>query len=205
MFTGIVESLGQVVSWQESELSVKIQIEKPTSFENLKIGDSIAVNGVCLTLENVGEGPMAFTLGYETLRVLKLDTSHTCLSQKVNLERSLTWGGRVDGHFLTGHVDDTLRVAGVIKQGESLILEIELPEKWWPYVWPKGSLGLNGVSLTINQVTSHSFFVCLIPETLKRTNLSHCQVGDVVNFEADNMARGLVHNLNFLKGALVRG
>jgi len=201
MFTGIIESTACIVSAITNQNLVRILVERPSSFTDIKLGDSIAVNGVCLTIEAITSTTIQFAMGFETLKVLNLSLSPAGFEwsdQLLNLERSLPFGGRVDGHFVTGHVDTRIELKHLEVIGESWVLRFELPTELRPYIWRKGSCALNGVSLTINDVDVDWFSVCLIPETLKRTNFSKIKVGDRVNFEIDMMARAIVHNLKLM-------
>jgi riboflavin synthase len=171
---------------------VRIAVERPLEFSDLKSGDSICTNGVCLTLESFDGEQMRFALGAETLQL----TNWSALNLKesrFNLERSLRYGDRIHGHAVSGHVDATGEVALLRDLGGSLELEVKVPERLLPFVWKKGSWAVNGVSLTVNSVNSNVVGMCLIPETLKRTNLSALKVGDKVNLEIDMIARGLVN------------
>lgn len=191
MFSGIVETHSSIKDVQARPGLMTIQIEKPKEFNDLKTGDSIAVDGVCLTLEAFDADSMTFSLGPESLRITGW-TPEGVLNRVVNLERSLRLMDRIHGHLVTGHVDMSSRVVVAEKQGDSLKLAIEIPDGFRPYFWAKGSVAVNGVSLTINQVTADFFTVGLIPETLKRTNLAQLRAGDRVNLEIDNMARAFV-------------
>ncbi|MBX3021659.1 MAG: riboflavin synthase [Bdellovibrionales bacterium] len=191
MFSGIVETTAVIQSSQERAGVLQITLERPNNFTDIATGDSIAVDGVCLTVETFSPTALTFALGPETLRVTGLTPSGV-KGRVVNLERSLRLGDRLHGHLVTGHVDVTAQVVGSERQGETLTLTIALPAALKTLIWPKGSIAINGVSLTINAVTADIFQVGLIPETLKRTNLGALNVGAMVNLEADNMARGLV-------------
>lgn len=174
-------------------------IQRPSDFDDLKRGDSIAVDGVCLTLETFDPNQLTFTLGPETLKVTEW-TRPRVLDRVVNLERSLRLNDRIHGHLVTGHVDSLGKVVARETFGDTLRLTIEIPENLRRFVWTKGSVAINGVSLTVNRTEGRSFQVGLIPETLKRTNLDGLEIGAGVNLEIDNMARGLIHFEN-LKGA----
>ncbi len=197
LFTGIIESQSQVIQVLEGQESLQIVVEKPNFFDDLKIGDSIACNGVCLTLEEYDSHKMVFTIGYETLQIT--DWNKTELQKRpLNLERSLRFGDRIHGHLVSGHVDT--RVALVEKQmmGDCLLLNFEVPQKHQAEIWKKSSVTLDGVSLTINEINEKSFQVCLVPETLRKTNLQKLLPGDTVNFESDYYMKG------FLKSQEVR-
>ena len=200
MFSGIIEAIGTVRSVRQDQGVIRIEIEKPLHFNDLSIGDSLAVDGICLTVEAHSGGLIQCAIGPETLKVT--GWSLASLEKRCfNLERSLQLGERVHGHIVTGHVDVTGTVSAARREGgpwgEALYLTIEFPKEFAKYIWRKGSITINGVSLTVNQTSNTNdvgtFDVCLIPETLKRTNLSHLEVGAKVNLEMDSYARGLVH------------
>jgi len=192
MFSGIVETTAQVGQAQAHGELVRIVVERPKSFDDLGIGDSICVDGVCLTIEEFDAKQMRFALGPETLKVTGW-TQASVLNRAVNLERSLRLQDRIHGHLVTGHVDTTGVISELERLSDSLSLKVEYAAAFAPYIWAKGSATINGVSLTINEATAKWFTVGLIPETLKRTNLGVLRVGDKVNLEIDNMARGLVN------------
>ncbi len=192
MFSGIVECTSHVTSCEERPGVLTISIARPKSFEDLAIGDSIAVDGVCLTLEKFTLPSLLFALGPETLRVTGWQPE-SVLGRVVNLERSLKLNDRIHGHLVTGHVDGRGEILARTERGETVQLKIGFPPTLRPFIWTKGSVAVNGVSLTLNDVGPNYFEVGLIPETLKRTNLANLKERDGVNLEIDNMARGLVH------------
>ena len=196
MFSGIIESTARVTSARERDEVLELTIERPAGFDDVTLGDSIAVDGVCLTVERFDHASLQFALGAETLRVTGWSIPRLTQNPR-NLERSLRMGDRIHGHLVTGHVDAQASVASADRQGENLKLVIQTPAALRPYVWSKGSVAINGVSLTVNRVTRETFAVGLIPETLKRTNLGDLKAGDLINLEVDNMARGLVHQAEF--------
>lgn len=194
MFSGIVETQTQVLDAQKEGGLVRILLARPPEFDDLRIGDSVCVNGVCLTVEKFDDSTMSFALGDETLKITGWNQDN--LSKAfVNVERSLRLGDRIHGHIVSGHVDAVGEVVSVSDAGGSRILEIRMPAELKPLVWKKGSWAVNGVSLTVNDVYGDVVSVCLIPETLARTNLGSLQPGMRVNLEADMMARGLIHAL----------
>jgi riboflavin synthase len=192
MFSGIVETTALVQSARRDGEVMRLWVRKPSDFSDLNRGDSIAVDGVCLTLEEQTSEAMLFALGPETLKVTGW-TLDGVKERVVNLERSLRLGDRIHGHLVTGHVDARTPVRAVESDTETTVLWIEIPKALSSLIWPKGSVTVNGVSLTVNQVQDGAFSVGLIPETLKRTNLNTVRSGSTVNLEADNLARGLVH------------
>ena len=194
MFSGIVEGLGRVAGVEPaSGGTLRITVEIPPHWDDLKSGDSIAHDGVCLTVETLKNSKVTFLLGLETLNITQW-SQESLLGSHLNLERSLKLGDRVHGHLVLGHVDGRGRVESIEdRDGAFRKLIIKVPEAYAPYLWKKGSITLNGVSLTINSVEGSLFEVGLIPETLARTNLKDLKIGDYVLFEVDYMARGLVH------------
>lgn len=198
MFSGIVESVQPIINVEAAVGVVRIQVQKPQEFDDLKIGDSVSTNGVCLTVEKFDQKQITFALAAETLQILELKAD-TLRGQKVNLERSLKFGDRIHGHLVTGHVDSL----GVVKhsrgEGESWFLDVEVQDSILPYLWKKGSITLHGVSLTVNDVQGNKVSVCLIPETLKRTNLGDLKIGDRINIEPDYMAKAVVRSMQMSK------
>lgn len=191
MFSGIVETQSSVLSaWRDRDL-VFIEVQKPTEFNDLKVGDSVATSGVCLTVESFTDESIRFALGAETLKITGW-SEKSLPGMLVNLERSLRLGDRIHGHMVSGHVDGVGKVTLVQDLGGSVQVDVQAPESILRYVWKKGSWAINGVSLTINEVQGQTVSQCLIPETLRRTNLGALKTGDQVNLEVDMMARGLV-------------
>ncbi len=196
MFSGIIEAKAKVIHAQKDQGIVRISVEKPLKFNDLKVGDSIACNGICLTLEHSAPEQMTFALGAETLQVTgwaepgKLDS---LLGACLNLERSLRFGDRVHGHLVTGHVDAVGKIVDLRDLVGSLVVEIRVPQTIRALIWKKGSLAVHGVSLTVNAVEQDVVKVCLIPETLRQTNLGGLKIGDPVNLEVDWLARGFLH------------
>lgn len=198
MFSGIIEDRQSIIHFEPGTSVSRIRIKKPSEFSDLRTGDSIAVNGVCLTLEEQTSSEMSFALAAETLQVLG-SALQLWLKRPVNLERSLRFGDRMHGHFVSGHVDCIGNVLEVESLGEDTRkIRVGFPEKLKNYIWPKGSIAVNGVSLTINEVGPAYFEVCLIPETLKRTNLEWSEVGESVCLEADPMAKAIARQVELM-------
>lgn len=194
MFSGIIEASEPIIKSVSQNQTYQIWVQRPSTFDDLKMGDSIAVNGVCLTIEDFNSETMKFTLGFETLKVLGNTFQNQWLSaNKVNLERTLRFGDRVHGHMVSGHVDDVVSIKRSEPLGDSWILAIQLPTEFRKYCWKKGSVALNGVSLTINSIDQGELEVCLVPETQKRTNLTSYKVGEKLTFESDSFAKAVVH------------
>ena len=192
MFSGIVEATGQILEAQKRPGVIQIKIKKPNDFNDIKEGDSIAVNGICLTVEAFDDESMQFALAAETLQVTGWKAENL-KGQEVNLERSLRFGDRLHGSIMTGHVDTVGHIAKVIEEGESWFMWVEIPEDYMKFMWKKSSVILNGVSLTINQVEANKLQVCLIPETLQRTNLKQLKNSDPINVEVDFLNRSVAH------------
>jgi len=199
MFSGIIEENIQILKvHKQSPASgvLVIEIARPKSFDDIKIGDSIAVDGVCLTLEVFDSSKMQFSLGPETLKITNWN-AESLNGRKVNLERSMKLGDRIHGHIVSGHVDTLGRVEMAQLHGEAFDLVLSLDSSYRIYFPKKSSWAVAGVSLTINEVELKNGRVwvssCLIPETLKRTNLASLKVGQQVNVEIDFMIRTMAH------------
>lgn len=193
MFTGIIEAMAQTLEVHQGEKAIKIRMQKPHSFDDLKEGDSVACNGVCLTVESFDEKTMDFTIGFETLQITGWSLE-PLQNMRWNLERSLKFGDRIHGHLVSGHVDGQVKLINRVEEGECLVLDFELPDVHKKTIWKKSSVTLNGVSLTVNEVTNKSFSVCLIPETLKKTNFSHLKQSEQANIETDYYMKGLLNS-----------
>lgn len=192
MFSGIVEAQSYIIKTEEDGIAdhkvIRIFISRPDHFNDLKIGDSVCVNGICLTLEKFDSEKMQFCLGQETLNILS-STFQNWMNRKINLERSLKFGDRVHGHLVTGHVDAVASVIASAQDGDCWQMQVQIPSDLRKYFWKKGSVCLNGVSLTVNEVVDNRISVCLIPETIKSTNLSSFSTGQFINVEADYLAK----------------
>lgn len=190
MFSGIVEATTNTTEASQSGSVLKIKVSTPPEFNDLAEGDSIAVNGVCLTVEEWNSETIQFALAAETLQITGW-TAESLKTSKLNLERSLRMGDRIHGHLVAGHVDAMGSVLVSEDSDGSWLLKVAYPDLLKPMIWKKGSVTVNGVSLTVNEIDDESFSVCLIPETLKRTNLGDLAPGSKVTLEADTMARAV--------------
>lgn len=199
MFSGIVEAKSQVLNARQRGAVVEIQVQRPIDFNDLKPGDSVAINGVCLTVESWSESQIQFALAAETLQVTGW-TVEILNEAALNLERSLCLGDRIHGHLVSGHVDAMGTVRALNDDDKTRQLSVEFPSSLKSMIWKKGSITINGVSLTINRVEERLLYVGLIPETLERTNLGELQVEDFVTLEVDTMARGMVHYFKTREG-----
>jgi riboflavin synthase len=186
MFTGIVQAVGQVVATQAREGGVRLTLETGTlDLGDVAPGDSIAVNGVCLTAVVIRGKHVDVDVSAETLRC----TRGFALAEAINLEKALRPIDRLGGHLVSGHVDGVGCVALFAAAGESWLLEIDAPPALARYIATKGSITVNGVSLTVNRVAGLRFAVNLIPHTLQVTTLHTLQAGTIVNLEIDLIAR----------------
>ena len=188
MFTGIVEETGRVM-WlrRSSQSGLQIQVSAPLISRGLHTGDSIALNGCCLTVAAHRGEFITFDLLQETVERTNLHRQRP--GTAVNLERALAANGRLDGHFVQGHVDCTSRVEDFAKKGDDYRLEVALPAEMSQLVVFKGSIAINGISLTVASLNVASFTVWIIPHTREHTNLHDVVVGDLVNLEFDILAK----------------
>jgi riboflavin synthase len=187
MFTGIVEELGEIVAIEHGEESAVVTVRGPLVTMDARHGASIAVNGVCLTVvdhdgETFSVDVMAETLNRSSLGSLQAGA-------RVNLERAMTASARLDGHIVQGHVDGTAQILARMPGDRWEVVQLTLPSELSRYVVEKGSITVDGVSLTVSAVTDDTFSVSLIPTTLELTTLGHKGVGDLVNLEVDVIAK----------------
>ena len=182
MFTGLVEEVGRVTSLEEGEM-LRLGISADRTTGNTRAGDSISVNGACLTVGESDEGTLTFFAMPETLRRTALGT--LAEGSPVNLERAMAATSRFGGHIVQGHVDGVGEVLGVRPEGEAEIWEFGAPEAVLHYCVEKGSICVDGISLTIVSLGERSFTVSILPQTRTNTNLAELRVGDRVNLEAD--------------------
>lgn len=185
MFTGIVQAIGQLVETSPLPEGRRFRIETP--FESLELGESICVSGVCLTVTEHSGGRFGTDLSAETLRRSRLGLLGA--SDPVNLERSLRAGDRLGGHFVFGHVDGVGRLDSLTPEGESTLFRFEAPPEVSRYLVEKGSVAVDGVSLTVFRCVDGAFSVAVIPHTARETTLGRLRPGDPVNLEADMLAK----------------
>ncbi|MBE3102277.1 MAG: riboflavin synthase [Firmicutes bacterium] len=187
MFTGIIEGLGKIKRLTMKGADAVLEIEALIDLNDVSIGDSIAVNGACLTVtarnQNIFNADVsAETLGKTTFKLLQAGA-------KVNLEKSLRVGGFIGGHFVLGHVDATGRILSQTQKSGSLILAVEIDDILSRYIVEKGSVAIDGVSLTVNKLEKGRFYVNIIPHTAENTTLVAKKVGDLVNIETDVLGK----------------
>jgi len=187
MFTGLVEEVGSVIAVGASKNGNQLKIAAERVTKRIRRGDSLSVNGCCLTLSSHRGEELVFDLLDETIARTNLKKLRQ--KQPVNLERAVAGMERFGGHFVQGHIDCVSPVIAYQKSGEDFRLEIELPEAFAHYVACKGSIAVNGISLTVAEVLSKSFVVWIIPYTKAHTNLDQVQVGDPMNLEFDILAK----------------
>lgn len=193
MFTGIIERMGIITDIREVSGGRLLRIDVGPIASDCKPGASVCVSGVCLTVTRIDSQQLEFDVIAETLRKSTLGQKKT--GHKVNLERSLRASDRLDGHFVQGHVDGLGIVQRVEQSPQEHIVWITPDASLKPYIVPKGSVTIDGVSLTIAEVTPQAFSVALIPTTLDLTTFGALKVGDSVNLESDIIARTVVHRL----------
>jgi len=187
MFTGLIEEVGSVTAVGVSNNGSQLKIAAPRVAKKIRRGDSLAVSGCCLTLNSRRGDELIFDLLEETIARTNLKTLQR--NQMVNLERAVTASERFGGHFIQGHIDCVSPVITCQKSGADFRLEIELPEAFAHYVACKGSIAVNGISLTVADVLPKSFVTWIIPYTKTHTNLDRVQAGDLMNLEFDILAK----------------
>lgn len=198
MFSGIVEELADVVSFERVGSGAKLTVKSGLNHSETKLGDSICINGVCLTVIDQSEGQLSFELAEETLRRSSL--GDLVAGGLVNLERSLQVGDRISGHFVFGHVDGEAELVARVKEGNSERYTWRVSPDLLPFIAEKGSISLSGVSLTVGEVTSEGFSVYIIPHTADVTLLGSMKPGGVVNVEVDMLARYVANLLSHNSG-----
>jgi riboflavin synthase len=187
MFTGLVEEAGKLEWLRRGAGEAQLAVVAPHVSEGARIGDSVAVNGCCLTVTLAQDGVLVFDLLEETLKKTNLEDLKP--GARVNLERPLAANGRLGGHFVQGHVDTTIALRHAEKHGADLRLDLEMPAEFARYIAYKGSVALNGTSLTVAEVGGDFFTVWIIPHTAAATNLGGLRPGDRVNLECDVLAK----------------
>ena len=195
MFTGLVAELGTVVALKPLKQSYNITVKAQKVLANLKIGDSVAVNGACLTVVNISGSEFTADVMPETVKLTNL--RHLKSGDRVNLERTLRLCDGLDGHIVSGHVEGVGVIAAKKAEGIAEIVTIKTPQELLKYIIKKGSIAIDGISLTVTEVTDTSFSVSLIPHTAKETTLGFKKPGDEVNLETDIIGKYVEHLLGF--------
>ena len=187
MFTGIVEGLGKVKRLTMKGADAVLEIEALIDLTDVALGDSIAVNGACLTVTARNQNNFNTDVSAETLDKTNLKRLHT--GDKVNLEKSLRVGGFLGGHFVLGHVDAASRILSQTQKSGSLILAVEIDDRLSRYIVEKGSVAIDGISLTVNKLEKGRFYVNIIPHTADKTTIVMKKEGDLVNIETDILGK----------------
>ena len=192
MFTGLVESLGKVVSLENLGEQARLRLSIPFAAE-LALGDSVAVNGCCLTVAGIVGEVVHFDVLAQTLRVTSL--GKLSVGSLVNLERALRVGDRLGGHFVQGHVDAVGEIVSLEEKGQDHVVEVSLPGEIHRLCVAKGSIAIDGISLTIADLKNDSAVFWITPHTFSHTNLREAEAGNTVNLEADMLAKHVAHLL----------
>jgi len=187
MFNGIIKHTGKISKIYKNNNNCIIEILSKIKFSNNEIGSSISCSGACLTLEKHKGNLSKFYISKETLNRTNFKSSNK--GDLINLEKSLKYGDRISGHFTQGHVDTTSTIKKIDFVGKSWFINFKLSNKYKKYLIPKGSITINGVSLTISKILKDGFQTVIIPQTLKLTNLMYLRKGDVVNIEFDVLGK----------------
>jgi len=196
MFSGIIEQLGEVVKIESVSGNKRLFIKPTSLWEDLQIGESIAVDGVCLTIVDFKEDLFAAEIMPATL--LQTTLGNLRVGEYVNLERALTPNSRLSGHFVSGHIDG-MGIISKKEKGRDVSLSVEVPAELTKYLLPKGSIAVDGISLTIAEIKDKEFIAHFIPHTLKSTNLQSKNVGDKVNIEIDLLTKAVYQYLENLE------
>ena len=200
MFTGIVEEKGKLVEKQIHGNSGSLRIAASIVLENTKIGDSIAVNGVCLTVTTMGDGFFTADVMAETIRRSSLGSLMP--GNHINLERAMAADGRFGGHIVSGHIDGTGEIVSMTREGNATLITIKADSKILNLIVEKGSITIDGISLTVASVTREDFVVSIIPHTGEATTLMERKVGDLVNLENDMIGKYVQKLLGISKGSI---
>lgn len=191
MFTGIVEETGVVVGVEPTEKAIELTIQPRLCAQDLKVGDSMAVNGCCLTVVKITSRAKQKRVRFDLLRETwtRTNLQYAQPGRAVNLERSLRADGRMGGHFVTGHIDGLGRITRWERSGQDWVLDVDVPSDVMRYLVFKGSIAVDGISLTVAEVRKKGLRIWIIPHTYEVTALRERQVGDYVNLEADILAK----------------
>ena len=206
VFTGIVEGTGLVTKVDSSKNLTKISIQMPLDFSNgIKIGASVCVDGVCLTVSSINGNELSFDVIIETLNVTTFNEIK--VNDVVNVERSMKLGDEIGGHMLSGHVSTTASISEIDNPENNHIISFSTDSETIRYIFPKGYIALNGVSLTVGDVdkSNKTFNVFLIPETLRLTNLGSKTVGDKINLEIETQTRNMVDTISEINKESIHG
>jgi len=187
MFNGIIKNTGKISKIYRKNDNCYVVISTKMKFTKSEIGSSISCSGTCLTIENYSKNLVKFYVSKETLNKTIFKTSMS--GDIINLEKSLKYGNRISGHFVQGHVDTTCSIKKILFIGKSCLINFKLLKRYKKYLVPKGSVTINGVSLTIAKILRYGFQISIIPQTLKLTNLIYLKEQDLVNVEFDILGK----------------
>ncbi len=202
MFTGLIEEVGQVTAISPTGEGLSLVIDAPTIGAECAAGDSVAVNGICLTVEQTNGSLLRFYVGAESVQ--RTTVNNWRRGTVVNLERALAAGQRMGGHFVQGHVDCVSKLIRRTPSAETIYFTFSLPALWQPFVVEKGSIAIDGISLTVTSVTEEDLSVAIIPYTLEHTNLGRLSAGAQVNIEVDILAKYVYNMLHQMPQARAR-
>ena len=194
MFTGIIQEKGEFIRSIKGNNKYQLEIRAKSVLENVKTGDSIAVNGVCLTVVDFTNNSFRADVMPETLKATNL--KELKVGDEINLEQALQPDDFIGGHFVTGHIDDTAEVKSIVTEQNAKIIRLEVSAEIEKYIVKKGSVALNGVSLTVMEIEDNILTISLIPETWSETNLAAVSIGDKVNIETDMLGKYIYKMLN---------
>jgi riboflavin synthase len=198
MFTGLIEEVGEIAALRRTATGLALRLRAPALAPGCRPGDSVAVSGICLTVEQIEGRELVFHLGQETVE--RSTAGGWSVGRAVNLERALATGARLGGHFVQGHVDATGPVTGIRREGETVWLSVGFPPEGAPYLVEKGSLAVDGVSLTIARLEARELTIAVIPYTWDHTALASLRAGADVNLEYDLLGKYVVNYLERREG-----
>ena len=199
MFTGIITAIGSLTSLDhKTDGGARVKIKTPWDCEKIDLGASIACNGVCLTVVDRDQDHFSVDVSEESLAVTSLKNWDQ--GSTINLERALTMGDELGGHIVSGHVDGLAEIMSIRQDGDSYRVSLKAPDYLAPMIAPKGSVALDGISLTVNEVDGNTFGIMVIPHTWTHTTLGQNQVGDKINLEVDMLARYVARIISFHGG-----
>lgn len=199
MFTGIITAIGSLISMEHKpDGGARVKINTPWDCKNIDLGASIACNGVCLTVVERDKTHFSVDVSEESLAVTSLKSWGE--GSAINLERALAMGDELGGHIVSGHVDGLAEIMDIHQDGDSYRVKLEAPSHLAPMIAPKGSVALDGISFTVNEVEGNQFGIMVIPHTWTHTTLGENKVGDKINLEVDMLARYVARIISFHGG-----
>ena len=187
MFNGIIKNTGKILGLKNKNKNITLQVSSKLDFTKNEIGSSISCSGACLTLDKIVNKTVFFYISYETIK--KTNFKYLKKNDIINLEKSIKFGDRISGHFVQGHVDTTAKINKIDKIGRSWVISFYISKKFKKLLIYKGSIAVNGVSLTISKILKKGFQITVIPKTLELTNLINLKKKDVVNIEFDMVGK----------------